>query len=56
MSELSAVVAVYGTHTEAEEAVKELQRAGVDMRAYPSWARNPTPMNTWWVTTIPATG
>ena len=33
MSELSAVVAVYGTHTEAEEAVKELQRAGVDMRA-----------------------
>jgi uncharacterized membrane protein len=33
MSELNAVVAVYGTHTEAEEAVKELQRAGVDMRA-----------------------
>jgi len=32
MSELNAVVAVYSTHIEAEEAVKELQRAGVDMR------------------------
>jgi hypothetical protein len=27
-----AVVAVYATHSEAEEAVKQLQRAGVDMR------------------------
>jgi hypothetical protein len=33
MSERNAVVAVYGTHTEAEGAVMELQRAGVDMRA-----------------------
>ena len=32
MSELNAVVAVYETHLGAEEAVKELQRAGVDMR------------------------
>ena len=32
MSELNAVVAVYGTHIEAEEAVKELQRSGIDMR------------------------
>jgi uncharacterized membrane protein len=32
MSELDAVVAVYGTHTEAEEAVKELQRANIDLR------------------------
>ena len=32
MSERNAVVAVYGTHTEAEEAVKELQRAKIDMR------------------------
>ena len=32
MSEVNAVVAVYGTHIEAEEAVKELQRAGTDMR------------------------
>ncbi len=32
MAELNAVVAVYETHLGAEEAVKELQRAGVDMR------------------------
>ena len=32
MSDLNAVVAVYGTHTEAEEAVKELQRSGIDMK------------------------
>ena len=31
MSEQNAVVAVYATHTEAEGAVKELQRAGIDM-------------------------
>lgn len=32
MSELSAVAAVYATHVEAEEAVKELQRTGIDMK------------------------
>jgi len=32
MSELNAVVAIYDTHIGAEEAVKELQRAGIDMR------------------------
>jgi uncharacterized membrane protein len=32
MSGQNSVVAVYGTHLEAEEAVKELQRAGIDMR------------------------
>jgi uncharacterized membrane protein len=32
MSEQNSVVAVYGTHPEAEEAVKELQRSGIDMR------------------------
>ncbi len=31
MSELNAVVAIYGSHVDAEDAVKELQRAGVDM-------------------------
>src|SRR3984957_20064069 len=31
MPEQHAVVAVYATHVEAEAAVKELQRAGVDM-------------------------
>jgi len=33
MSELNAVVAVYSTHVEAEEGVKELQHAGIDMRS-----------------------
>jgi hypothetical protein len=32
MSEQNAVIAVYDTHLGAEEAVKELQRAGIDMR------------------------
>src|ERR1700691_5906731 len=32
MSEQNAVVAVYGTHIQAEEAVKERQRSGIDMR------------------------
>jgi len=32
MSDRNAVVAVYGTHLEAEEAIKELQRAKIDMR------------------------
>jgi hypothetical protein len=29
----NSVVAVYGTHTEADKAVKELQRSGVEMRS-----------------------
>ena len=33
MSKQDAVVAVYETHSAAEEAVKELQRAGIDMHA-----------------------
>ena len=33
MSEQNAVVAIYATHTDAEAGVKELQHAGVDMRA-----------------------
>jgi hypothetical protein len=32
MSDTQAMVAVYGTHDGAESGVKELQRAGVDMR------------------------
>ena len=32
MSEKNSVVAIYNTHTEAESAVKELQRAGFDMK------------------------
>src|SRR5580704_6037631 len=33
MSKLDSVVAVFHTHTDAEQAVKELQRAGTDMKA-----------------------
>ncbi|QOY88978.1 general stress protein [Paludibaculum fermentans] len=33
MSDTNAVVAVYGTHEGAELGVRELQRAGIDMRA-----------------------
>jgi uncharacterized membrane protein len=32
MSDTEIAVAIYGTHAEAEEAVKTLQRAGFDMR------------------------
>src|SRR5277367_1083352 len=32
MSTNNSVVAVYPTHTEADQAVKELQRGGVDLR------------------------
>jgi uncharacterized membrane protein len=32
MPETNAVVAVYDSHSQAEEAVKELQRSGVDMK------------------------
>ena len=32
MSETNAVVAIYDSHSQAEEAVKELQKSGVDMK------------------------
>jgi hypothetical protein len=32
MSENNAVVAIYNTHTEAESAIKELQRSGFDIK------------------------
>ncbi len=32
MFETNSVVAIYGTHSQAEEAVKELQRSGFDMK------------------------
>ncbi len=32
MSKVNSVVAVYGTHSQAEEAVKELQKSGFDMK------------------------
>src|ERR1700677_563083 len=33
MSKIDSVVAVYHTHPEAEEAIKELQKAGIDMHS-----------------------
>jgi hypothetical protein len=32
MPESNSVVAIYESHAQAEEAIKELQRAGFDMR------------------------
>ena len=32
MSATNAAVAIYDTHSQAEEAVKELQRSGLDMK------------------------
>jgi hypothetical protein len=32
MSEMNSVIPIYGTHSQAEEAVKELQRSGFDMK------------------------
>ena len=32
MSENNAVVAIYNTHTEAERAIKELQKSGFDIK------------------------
>ena len=32
MSETNAVVAIYDTHSQAEDALKELQRSGIDMK------------------------
>ncbi len=40
MSRDNAVVAVYDTHVGAEEGVKELQRAGVDMRTLSIMGKN----------------
>lgn len=31
MSQMNSVVAIYDTHSQAEEAVKELQRSGFDV-------------------------
>ena len=40
MSERNSVIAVYATHTTAEEAIKELQREGVDMSTLSIVARD----------------
>lgn len=55
MSDRDAVVAVYATHTDAEAAVKELQRAGIDMRCRSS-AGILIQTSEWSATIMPATG
>ena len=39
-SELNSVVAIYDTHEKAEQAIKELQEAGVDMKSLSIAGRN----------------
>jgi uncharacterized membrane protein len=41
MSKLESLVAVFQTHDEAEHAVKDLQRGGIDMRAISIVAKDP---------------
>lgn len=50
VAERSAVVALYDTHREAEEAVRELQKSGFDMRNCLSSARTTSRKKTWWAT------
>ncbi|MEI9973937.1 MAG: general stress protein [Ignavibacteriota bacterium] len=40
MPETNAVVAIYKTHTGAEEAIKELQRTGIDLHSLSIIARD----------------
>jgi len=46
MSTINSVVAVYPTHTEADQAVKELQRCGVDLHKLSIVGRGTTRMST----------
>jgi len=51
MSERNAAVSVFNSHAEAEDAVKELQKSGFDMKK-PPWARTITLTSMWWAITI----
>ena len=55
MSVENSVVAIYHTHTDADRAVKELQRGGVDMHKLSIVERDITQMSKWSATTTPAT-
>ena len=46
MSEQNAVVAIYASHVEAEEALEELQSGGIDMKTLSIVGRILTLMNT----------
>jgi len=56
MPKVDSVVAIYDTHEQAEQAIKELQEGGVDMKSCQSQRRICTRMNMSSVTTTPATG
>ena len=55
MSVENSVVAIYHNHTDADRAVKELERGGVDMQKLSIVGKGTTQMSKWSATTIPAT-
>ena len=56
MTDRNSVVAIYDTHEQAEQAVKCLQEAGVDMKSLSIAGKSSIPMSTLSATTIPAIG
>ena len=55
MSETNSVVGIYETHSAAEEAIKELQKSGFDMKKMSIVGRITTPTSTSSDTITPAT-
>ncbi len=55
MSETNAVVAIYETHSQAEAALKELQRSGFEMKKLSIVGKDYHTRSTSWVITMPAT-
>ncbi len=55
MKQKNAVIGIYDTHDKAEEAVKQLEKSGFDMKKLPLWVRITTPRNTSLATTMLAT-
>ncbi len=56
MTTTDIAVAVYDLHTQAEAAVKAMQRAGFDMKKSRSSAGTTTPRNTLSASSMPAIG
>lgn len=54
--QLDTVVALFKSHTQAEQAVKELQKAGFDMKQFRSLGVTITPRNTSSAITMPVIG
>jgi N6-adenosine-specific RNA methylase IME4 len=51
MKDTNAVIAAYDNHSAAEDAVKELQKSGFDIRSCLSWAKIIIPTSRWLATT-----